>query len=62
MDRMLTTREAAQKMGVSERTMEYLRSKGEGPPVTRLADRLLRYSEKQLEEWMRARTGKAVGQ
>jgi predicted DNA-binding transcriptional regulator AlpA len=55
---MLTTREAANKIGVSERTMEYLRSKGEGPPVTRIAERVLRYNESKLNEWLAARTTK----
>jgi excisionase family DNA binding protein len=57
-ERFLTPREAAEKMGVTERTMEYLRSKGDGPPITRLGDRLIRYPETQLETWLAARTAK----
>ena len=57
MDRYLTEREAAKAMGVSRRTVEYLRSKRQGPPVTRIGERMFRYSETGLREWLASRSG-----
>lgn len=53
-DKLLTTREAAELLGVHPGTLENWRAAGEGPPWLRLRARLVRYSEKALEQWAAA--------
>jgi len=51
---LLTQREAAAKLRLSERTLERLRVTGTGPVYCK-AGRLVRYREVDLEEWIALR-------
>jgi predicted DNA-binding transcriptional regulator AlpA len=50
-ERLLNQREAAEKLGISVRTLERLRVVGTGPEYYRLG-RLVRYRECDIEEWV----------
>ncbi len=48
------TRQAAELIGMSRRTLEKWRGEGTGPPFLKLGRRVL-YSVADLEEWLRSR-------
>ncbi len=52
--RYVDTREAAQMVGLSPRTMEYYRTTGQGPAFSKLGGRV-RYAVSEIERWVRAR-------
>ena len=52
--RYLDTRQAAEMIGLSPRTMEYYRTTGEGPAFYKLGGRV-RYAVSEIERWVRAR-------
>jgi len=52
--RLLTQREAASALRLSERTLERLRLQGGGPPFVK-ANRSVRYRECDLEKWIETR-------
>ena len=52
--RYVDTRQAAQMVGLSPRTMEYYRTTGQGPAFSRLGGRV-RYAVSDIERWVRAR-------
>jgi excisionase family DNA binding protein len=54
MSPLLTQREAARLLRLSERTLERLRVTGAGPVYVK-AGRLVRYREADLEEWIASR-------
>jgi excisionase family DNA binding protein len=54
MSPLLTQREAACLLRLSERTLERLRVTGAGPVYVK-AGRLVRYREADLEEWIASR-------
>ena len=54
MQALLTQREAARALRLSERTLERLRVAGYGPRFVR-AGRLVRYREGDLEAWVASR-------
>ena len=47
----LTTKQAADYLGVSHQFLEINRCKGGGPPFIKLS-RLVRYKKSDLDEWM----------
>lgn len=49
--RLMTTKEAADFLGCSERFLEGLRAKGEGPRCLRMSDKMIRYFKKDLIDW-----------
>jgi predicted DNA-binding transcriptional regulator AlpA len=51
----LRTRDAAQVLGLAERTLERMRQRGDGPPFTRLSRRLVVYDAADLLAWLHAR-------
>lgn len=51
-DRMLTTRQVAERLGVSPRTVQDWRYRGGGPPGVALGRKTVRYSEAELETWL----------
>lgn len=59
--RLLTCKEVAQRLGLSERSLERLRISGEGPPFVRLSERRLAYREDDVIAWLerRVRTSRA---
>ena len=52
--RYLDTRQAAEIVGLSPRTLEYYRTTGQGPAFFKLGGRV-RYSVAEIERWVRAR-------
>lgn len=57
---LLTPKEAAAFLKVSEKTLEGWRGKGTGPTFRRLGRRMVRYALADLEAWMRG-SAKAGG-
>lgn len=55
-DRLLSFREAAAILGLSEKGLRQRLVRGDTPPITRLSERTLRISEHALYEWIRSRT------
>lgn len=54
-DALLHTVEAAFLLGLSPRTLETLRLRGDGPPFVMVTKRAVRYRRQDLIEWIRAR-------
>ena len=52
---LLTQREAALHLRLSERTLERLRVSGTGPKFGRLANRSIRYRQQDLDAYVAAR-------
>jgi predicted DNA-binding transcriptional regulator AlpA len=55
-DDLLSTRQVAELLGVSEQWIEVGRVKNYGPPFIRLAPRLIRYPRAGLVKWLKHRT------
>ena len=55
-DQLLNTKEVAAWLGVAPITLRIWRSKGEGPPITRVSRRGIRYQRKSVVEFLRDRT------
>ena len=49
--KLLNTREAAERVGLCARTLERLRAAGKGPKSLKIG-RLVRYRVRDLEEWL----------
>ena len=54
MQTLLTQREAAAQLRLSQRTLERFRVSGDGPTYVK-AGRLVRYREQDLEKWIASR-------
>ncbi len=54
-DALLFTAEAAFILGLSPRTLEALRLKGDGPPYVLVTRKAVRYRRQDLLEWIRTR-------
>lgn len=52
---LLTKKEAAKRLRVSEKTLDRLRRKGISPPVVKIGSRVM-YREDQLDNWIDGRT------
>lgn len=61
-DDLLSTRETAQWLGVSEQWLELGRSKNYGPRYTRLSPRMIRYRRKDVWAWLKSRTHKSTAE
>lgn len=48
---LMTTQQAAEKLGISKRTLEGMRLKGSGPSYVKVG-RLVRYTDELLEQWL----------
>lgn len=53
--KLLTCKETAERLGLSERSLERLRISGEGPPFIRLSQRRLAYREDDVAAWVEQR-------
>lgn len=53
MDRFLTTKEAAELLGIRPNTLEHWRSKGKGPTFERVGS-AIRYRLSDIELWLTA--------
>ena len=62
---LLTQREAATALRLSERTLERLRCSGLGPKFIRLGQKSVRYQQSAIDEWIVGRevrsTSEVVG-
>ena len=56
LDRLYSTAETAEALGISERALERLRSVGGGPRFCRIGPRQVRYRESDLNSWVASRT------
>jgi excisionase family DNA binding protein len=54
MTTLISQREAAMRLTLSERTLERWRVSGDGPPFAKLGRRVL-YRQSDLDEWIAAR-------
>lgn len=53
--KLLTRRQAAERLGVSKATLDTWSCKRIGPPIIRLTPAILRYDEAELERWIASR-------
>ncbi|WBT08121.1 helix-turn-helix domain-containing protein [Corynebacterium sp. SCR221107] len=60
-NRMLTAAQAAERIGVTTRTLFTYRKEGTGPTYVRYSAKTVKYPENELNEWIAARTVKAGG-
>lgn len=52
---LLTTAQAAERLGLAEKTLEAWRWRGGGPPFVRLSARAVRYRPEDLQTWVAER-------
>lgn len=50
------TKETADRIGWSERSLERARVTGDGPPFIRVSARVVRYSPEAVTQWLAERT------
>ena len=55
-DCLMTEQQAADYLGVSDRSLQGWRSDGKGPPFTKLSKRCIRYRQSYIDEWIEERT------
>jgi excisionase family DNA binding protein len=53
-DQLLTTKEAADFLSLSHKTLEYFRVAGGGPRFVKLAPKAVRYRKADLDAWVEA--------
>jgi predicted DNA-binding transcriptional regulator AlpA len=53
---LVTEVEIAPIVGLSPKTLANMRSRREGPPYVRISNRAIRYSRRQVEQWVADRT------
>jgi predicted DNA-binding transcriptional regulator AlpA len=61
-DDLLTTKQVAAWFGMSVITLEIWRSKGKGPPFTKLTPRMVRYQRGGVLNWLAKRTCTSTAQ
>jgi excisionase family DNA binding protein len=52
MDKILTTKQAAEYLQVSERTLQRWRDEGRGPKYSEPEPKVIRYKESDLTSWL----------
>lgn len=57
---LLTTREAAERLGIGRQTLERWRAAGGGPSFVRLGRRSVRYRREDVDDFVRERLSRAV--
>lgn len=58
-NKMLTAAQAAERVGLTTRTLCTYRKEGTGPSYVRYGTRTIKYPENELNEWIANRTVKA---
>jgi excisionase family DNA binding protein len=58
---MLTPRQAAHYLGVSDAALRLWRSEGKGPRFFRAGEKLIRYRRADLDFWVEARLSQPAG-
>jgi predicted DNA-binding transcriptional regulator AlpA len=61
-DALLFTAEAAFLLGLSPRTLETLRLRGDGPPFIAVSSRAIRYRRSDLEAWISNRRRRSTSE
>lgn len=56
MEILISSRTAAQTLGLSQKTLEAMRVRGDGPKFIKISSRKVVYSEAHLREWISGRT------
>ena len=59
---LLTQRETASVLRLSERTLERLRLQGLGPKFVRCGRRAIRYQQSDLDEWIASRVVRSTSE
>jgi predicted DNA-binding transcriptional regulator AlpA len=59
---LLTQRQAASVLCLSERTLERMRTSGLGPKFVRPSDRAVRYRQSDLDEWIATRVVRSTSE
>lgn len=59
---LLNQRQAADLMGVSERTLECWRSRGGGPPFVKISRRAVRYRRQDIDQWVGERVQRSTSE
>lgn len=54
--KLLTPRETAERLVISESTLRHWRKQGKGPPVIQVGPAVYRYSEEALEKYVTEQT------
>ncbi len=57
MERLLTSRQVAELLGVHPSTLSRLRSAGDGPPVLWITENSPRYLQRDVLAWLKSRRG-----
>lgn len=57
MERLLTSRQVAELLGVHPSTLSRLRSIGDGPPVLWITESAPRYLQRDVIAWLKSRRG-----
>ena len=60
-DNLLTTKQVAKWLGMSDQWLEIGRGKGYGPPYVRLSERGVRYKRSDVINWLKERSRFAPG-
>jgi predicted DNA-binding transcriptional regulator AlpA len=55
-DYVLSTTKAAERIGVSTKTLRRMRDRGEAPPRVRLTDRIYGYRNSDIQKFLESRT------
>jgi excisionase family DNA binding protein len=59
MEKLLTSEDVAELLGIGPETFGDMRRAGEGPPVIKLGHRTLRYRPEDVDAWLAQRTNAA---
>ena len=59
---LLNQRQAADLIGVSERTLECWRSRGGGPPFVKISRRAVRYRRQDIDQWVGERVQRSTSE
>lgn len=59
---LLKQRQAADLIGVSERTLECWRSRGSGPPFVKISRRAVRYRREDIDQWVGERVQRSTSE
>jgi predicted DNA-binding transcriptional regulator AlpA len=62
MEKLLNEREAAELLGISPRTLEATRSRGDGPKFVKVTRHRIAYKPSELRAWVEAHTRTSTSQ
>lgn len=62
LDRLLSARETAELLGVSEHTLAHMRVDGRSPPYVKISARLVKYEPAVLRRWLDERVQESTAE